>query len=267
MKHSQNVVLKSVQAEESDALSSPLLKAFAILKMLAHTENSVSLAHIAQEVNISKPSVYRILNQLEAGGFILRGINGRGYSMSPDMAEFALDVLMHDSLQRQWHATLQKLGSRINETCNLTILDKTDVLYLDRIETQSVLRLNLKPGSRLPIHCVASGKMYLSQMKPEERQQLIKRLPLERYTSNTITDPALLEAELDRLRVKDIGIDNEEFIQGAVGLAVPVRDAKGRCCASVAMHAPVARVPMSKLLDFLPALREAADEIAATLRT
>lgn len=265
MKTPNEIELDSTETGASGPASSPTLKSFSILEAIANAERPVSLGEIVQQLGIPKPTAHRMLAQLEAGGLIARDINGHGYGASPRLQKFALDVLTHDSLRRQRYASLQKLVHRIGETCNLTVMDKSEVLYLERIETPSPLRMSLQPGTRVPLHCTASGKLFLSQMTPHDRHQLIVRLPLQRYTPHTITDPDLLEAELDRLHAKEWSIDNEEFVLGSVCLAVPVKDLHGRCCAAVAMSAPSARVPIGKILDFLPALREAAEEIASTL--
>lgn len=265
MKTPNDIELESLEAGVSASATSPTLKSFAILEAIANAERPVSLSEIAQQLGIPKPTAHRMLTQLEAGGLIARDIDGHGYGMSPRMQKFALDVLTHDSLRRQRHASLQKLVQEIGETCNLTVMDRSEVLYLERIETPSPLRMSLQQGARVPLHCTASGKLFLSQMPANERHQLVTQLPLQRYTPNTIIDPDLLEAELDRIHAKEWSIDNEEFVLGSVCLAAPVKDSHGRCCATVAMSAPAARVPIGKILDFLPALREAADGIAATL--
>ncbi|OXH85020.1 IclR family transcriptional regulator, partial [Burkholderia multivorans] len=77
-------------------------------------------------------------------------------------------------------------------------------------------------------------------------------------------DPALLEAELDRIAHRGLAIDNEEFVPGIVCIAAPIVDAQGACVAAVAVHAPVSRAPLSRLLDSAPRVQEAARALAET---
>ena len=145
------------------------------------------------------------------------------------------------------------------------MLDRGRVVYLDRVESHWPLRLHLAPGSVVPVHCTASGKLFLATLPAARRAALLRALPLERHAPATIVDPAALERELEALRRRDLGIDAEEFIVGLVAVAVPVRDRRGRVAAAVAVHAPAARMPLASALGHVDAMRTAAAAIGATL--
>lgn len=243
----------------------PTLRAFALLEHLVNTDGPVSLADIAQDVALPKASLHRMLASLEAGGLVIREPGQKNaYVIGPRLAQLALGVVMHSGTRRLRHAILTRLVADLGETCNLTMLHETEVLYLDRMEAPWPLRLDLKPGSRVPAYCSASGKLLLSMLPREQRAALVRALKLERFTQNTITDPELLEAELDRTAHKRIAIDNEEFLAGIVCVAAPVVDENGTCIAAIAVHAPVSRAPLSRALEFVPRLQEAAKELAKT---
>ncbi len=110
----------------------------------------------------------------------------------------------------------------------------------------------------------SSGKLLLSLLPREQRSALVRQLPLERFTPNTVTNVELLEAELDRSAHKQLGVDNEEFVAGISCVAVPVRDERGQVVAALAVHAPTARSPLSRSLEFVPRLQETARELAGT---
>ncbi|CAB3738227.1 Transcriptional repressor IclR [Paraburkholderia rhynchosiae] len=243
----------------------PTLRAFALLEHLVNTEGPVSLADIAQEVTLPKASLHRMLASLEAGGLVIREPGQKNaYVIGPRLAQLAVGVMMHSGSRRLRHAILARLVADLGETCNLTMLHETDVLYLDRVEAPWPLRLDLKPGSHVPAYCSASGKLLLAMQPREQRAALVRALKLERFTPNTITDTELLEAELDRTSHKRIAIDNEEFVAGIVCVAAPIVDASGTCIAAVAVHAPVSRAPLSRALEFVPRLKEAARELVET---
>ena len=243
----------------------PTLRAFALLEHLVNAEGPVSLADIAQDVALPKASLHRMLASLEAGGLVIREPGQKNaYVIGPRLAQLALGVVMHSGARRLRHAILARLVADLGETCNLTMLHETEVLYLDRMEAPWPLRLDLKPGSHVPAYCSASGKLLLAMLPREQRSALVRALKLERFTQNTITDPELLEAELDRTAHKRIAIDNEEFLAGIVCVAAPVVDESGTCIAAIAVHAPVSRAPLSRALEFVPRLQEAARELATT---
>jgi DNA-binding IclR family transcriptional regulator len=97
------------------------------------------------------------------------------------------------------------------------------------------------------------------------RERLLERLPLARFTDSTITARTTLERELERIRAAGCATDNEEYIAGLVCVAVPVRIARGRVAAAVAVHAPTSRLPLAEALKHLPELKRAADALSETL--
>jgi DNA-binding IclR family transcriptional regulator len=167
-------------------------------------------------------------------------------------------------LERQ--LVLQSLSDKTGETCNLCVPKGTEMLYLDRVETECPLRISLPVGSRVPLHCTASGKLYLSQMATRERRRLIGSIQFERHTEKTICDPDALWDELKGINEEKVGVDNEEFIDGMVAIAVPISDSNGRFCATIAVHGPLPRLTLDKALGFLPAMRDAVYRLEKTMR-
>jgi DNA-binding IclR family transcriptional regulator len=139
-----------------------------------------------------------------------------------------------------------------------------EIIYIDRVETDWQLRADLKPGSRVPLHCTSSGKLFLSLMPKAKRRRMLESLSYKRYTENTITDIDLLESQLERIAVSKVGVNNEEFQAGVIGLAVPVMDARRRIIATVALQAPVARLPLPRAMEWVPSLQRAAADMATT---
>ncbi|RDU97464.1 IclR family transcriptional regulator [Trinickia dinghuensis] len=243
----------------------PTLRAFALIEHLVNAGDAISLADLARDVDMPKASLHRMLASLEAGGLVIRAPGQKNaYAVGPRLARLGVSVMMHAGTRRQRHAILERLVSDLGETCNLTMLHDTEVVYLDRVEAAWPLRLDLKPGSRVPAYCSASGKLLLAQLPREERTALVRTMALTRHTPNTISDPELLEAELDRTAHKGVAIDNEEYVAGIVCIAAPIAAAGGTCVAAVAVHAPVSRMPLSKLLDSVPRLQEAARKLSKT---
>ncbi len=244
--------------------SSATLRAIAVLEIIVRADRPVSLTEVMADVDLPKPTVYRILNLLEHSGLLLREPDGKRYTIGSRLAHFGTEILMNSSVRGPRHAILQRLVDEIGETCNFTMLDGSEVVYLDRVETAWPLRMNLQPGSHVPLHCSASGKLFLAMLSRAQRAKLLDNLPLQRYTENTITDRSKLEQELERIRRHKTSTDNEEYLTGLVCVAVPVLSRDGKPCASVAVHAPIARMPMDKALAHVPALRRAAVALTQT---
>ncbi|MEP7063702.1 MAG: IclR family transcriptional regulator [Betaproteobacteria bacterium] len=242
----------------------PLLRAFALLEHVAHAQGAVSLQEMTEAAALPKPTVYRMLNVLEQAGLVAREPDGRRVVAGPRLARLALDVLMNDLVRAPRHAILQRLAGEVGETVNMTMLEKSEVVYIDRVESAWPLRMALQPGSRVPLHCTASGKLLLALLPTVRRRRVIAELQLVRHTDNTITDRRRLEAELAAIRRAGLATDNEEYLTGVVCVAVPVVTDGGQVVACVAVHAPVARMTLARALALAPALRRAAGALGAS---
>jgi len=244
---------------------SSTLKAIGVLELVARADEPRSLDELTQECGLPKPTVYRILGVLQRGGLVEREPVARRYCIGARLSQLALEVMLRSPQRARRHAILQQLVEEVGETCNFTMQDGNEVVYLDRVETSSPVRLLMEAGSRVPLHCTASGKLFLSQLPEHRIAALLGPGPYRRYTDRTITETAALQKELRRIRSEGIGTDVGEYLEGSVCLAVAVNDAQGRVCAAIAVHGPAPRVTLKKALDFLPPLRRAAAAMGATI--
>ena len=240
----------------------PTLRLFALLEVIASKDQYFSLQSLADETALPKPTLHRMLQHLEAAHLLSRSGDGRLYGTGLRLRRLAENLLLNDTAHGARHAVLRKLVSDVGESCNLTALSGSEVIYLDRVETPAPLRFYLHPGSRVPVHCSASGKIFLSQMTPHQRQRLLAHVPLEAYTPKTLTQPEALEAEIRAVKRQGFALDNEEFLPGLLCVAVAVPSALGRANLCVAVQAPLMRMTADKALALLPALHSAAQALS-----
>ena len=239
---------------------SPALRLFALLERVAAHDRLFSLQSLVEDTGWPKPTVHRMLQQLEAAGLVQREAQSRHYSSGLRLRRFAHTLLANSSFHGARHRVLRALVDEVGESCNITALAGAEVVYLDRVETAAPLRFFLHPGSQVPLHCSASGKVFLSQMQATQRNRLLQAAPLERCTPCTLTDAKKLLRELGQVRAQGYGLDREEFLPGLVCVAVPVPapDNDQRATLCVALQAPAVRLPMARALAWLPALQRAA---------
>lgn len=237
---------------------SPAMRVFALLEVIAGKERFTSLQELAQETGMPKATLHRMLQQLEAGGLLQRSGDGRHLALGTRLRQLSEKVLLNDVYHGARRAVLRHLVDEVGESCNLTALSGQEVVYLDRVETATPMRFYLHPGSRVPAHCSASGKLLLAQLSTAQRLRLLQHAPMQPYTPRTITTLSALEEELKVVRKQGYAIDNEEFLQGlmCVGVLVPCESGRSNLC--VAVQAPIMRLTPDKALGMLPPLRRAA---------
>jgi IclR family transcriptional regulator, acetate operon repressor len=237
-----------------------------MLEIIAKAEEPPTLNELVTLIELPKATTHRLATRLEKLGFAQRSMDGRRYEIGYRLTSLALGAMHHSFQQAPRRAVLAALVKEIGETCNITVLDATELVYLDRVESDWLLQIRLNTGSRVPLHCTASGKLFLSLAPAALRKAFFATQPLARHTPRTIVDRAALERELNRIRKTRIGTDDEEFIEGMSAAAVPVMDRKGKICATVAVHGPTTRLPLKRAIALAPALLKAAKAIENSFR-
>lgn len=240
----------------------PTLRLFAMLELIAAKDGYVSLQGLTEETGLPKPTVHRMLQQLEGGRLLVRQADGRHYGVGSRLRHFAENLLLNATQHGARHSVLRALAEELGESCNVTALSGNEIVYLDRVETTEPLRFYLRAGSRVPVHCSASGKLILSQMPAAQRRKLLAHAPLQRHTPHTIVDLETLEAQLEQVGRDGYAVDDEEFLPGLVCVAVLVPNPRGRSNLCVAVQAPVLRLSADNAEHLLPALHRAARAIA-----
>ena len=104
--------------------------------------------------------------------------------------------------------------------------------------------------------------MYLSSLPPRHLSKYLASAVLDAHTSKTLTDPDTIVAEIESVRENDYSTDNEEFMEGMVAIAVPIRDDLGRLMSTLSVHAPTQRISLEELKGHLERLRTAAADLA-----
>jgi IclR family transcriptional regulator, acetate operon repressor len=258
-------VQKKSKGMVKELLSSSSDRSLRLLSLLAKEGRALSLADLALRLEIPKGTLHRLCGQLLESRHLSRDLDQRFYSIGPALRTLAFDSLNNGIERGQRHAILDALVAEVRETCNFTTLDGTQVLYLDRVEAKWPLRLHLDVGSHVPLHCTASGKLFLAMMPTIERGKIISSLPMAALTKKTITRQDTLLKECRAIERRGYATDQEEFMTGLVAVAVPVRDGAGVIRAAIAIHGPTARISLSDALKKLPALKSAALKMQAVL--
>lgn len=242
---------------------SALFKAMAVLEAVIRQNRPVGLPDLSAELGLPRQTVHRVLQQLEAEGLLQRDLSRDRFFIGPRLTRLALDALEAANHTGPTRAVLKALVDEIGETCNIGVLDGREVIYIERVECDWPLRLQLKAGSRVPVHCTSIGKLLLAYQSRPVRQRTIAAAPLERFTEHTITDPEILDAAFGEIRKLGYATNQEEYNAGIVSLAVPIKNAEGRAVAGLAVHAPLVRMDLAAGLDYLPKLHATAEKLTA----
>lgn len=256
---------KSPSARNGKDPSAVLNRLIRMLEFIAENGRPVSVAELVRSLDVPKPSAHRICRILEGMGILLRDPIAKGLVVGPRLANLAMNATLASGDMMVRRSILRSVTEKTGETCSLTILEGDELLFVDRVESKSPLRLQLFPGSRVPLHCTSGGKLFLAYLSPEKRKRFLNVASLKRYTENTITKPEALKRELEKVKTEKVGCDNEEYVHGLIAIAVPVFDAKGRICSALSINAPAARYSIKEIQRHIETLRQAARALSKIL--
>lgn len=236
-----------------------------LLEAIASRGEPASLADLTEELGLAKATTHRLANQLVELRFLERTPDGKRYAVGSRLATLSAGALRSSITWGPRRAILRELVETLNETCNITALDGGELVYLDRAEAAWPLQIRLHVGSRVPLHCTASGKLFMALAPEKTARALLNAAQLKRHTPRTLVEPEALIQALTTIRKQGFGTDNEEFIEGMTAVAVPVMDRGGKMTATIAVHGPVTRLPLSLAIDHVPVLRKAAARLGALI--
>ena len=241
------------------------LRLLVLVEVVAEAGVPLVPSVINERLGLPKPTLHRLLATAEAEGLLQRDIDGRSFGPGPRLRSLAVATLSSSRIRAVRIAILKALSDKVGETCNLAIPDREGMIYLDRVETQWPLRIQLPVGTQVPFHCTASGKMYLSSLRKDYLDRFLKHSPLTAATGRTITQAPDLRRALDVIRSRGYATDDEEFMDGMVAVAVPVLDSRQRLISTLSIHAPVQRHSVAALEAYLDPLRSAAADLSACM--
>jgi len=234
-----------------------------IIEKIGQAKNPVPASDIILSTGIPKPSCHRLLQQLEEAEYVQSNERGHFYPGS-QLLSIALDVRWTNQYKLQRQAILQGLSGKLEETCGLALLNEDPnphMIYYDRIQTNWPLQIVVPVGFPTPLWASASGKLYLSTLTAPQLRRIFSKLELSQCAKNTITDFQSLKKELSVIQKRGYSLDDEEFIDGMVAIALPLFDQQGQFMASLFCHCPKSRKGTSDLENYLPVLRSAQQKL------
>jgi len=222
-------------------------------------------AELAKKLNINKSTIHRFLVTLKDLGYI---------DMSHDnlvrLSQSFIKLGTRAQEQYQIHVVAQpymeRLARKFKESAFLATFDGSNVQYIDSVESSHAVRTVFDPGKKAAAYAVASGKLFLSNLKEKELEEYLKGQQLKAYTENTIIDAEHLKQELKEIKKKGISFDNEEYEVGLKGFACPIRDNTGYMIAALCIAGISSRITSKqKVNDIIESMVEDSSKISVQM--
>ncbi|MDU8945271.1 IclR family transcriptional regulator [Ovoidimarina sediminis] len=241
------------------------LRTLLILEILGKSDGAMTATEINENLGLPKQTVHRLCTTLEKNGFIVRQGNSRRFLPARRLRDLGAGILHNSRLHIARRQILRELAQEVGETVNFVVPEDDGMSYVDRVETDWVIRIQLPIGTHVPFHCTASGKCFMASLAPKARKRFVDALKLKPLTPKTHTDQAALLTDLSAIADRGYSLDDQEFIDGMVAIAVPVRDPEGRFMAALACHGPTQRISIQDAVARKDVLQNAARRLSETI--
>ena len=241
------------------------LRTLRLLEVIGLSDQPMSPTEANAKLGLPKQTIHRLCDRLVAQQYLVRGGGGKKLSPGKRLQAMASGVLFASHHHIARHQILMDAARQIGETINYVVPEEKGMMYLDRVETDWPLRIQLPVGTHVPFHCTASGKAFLSSLPRRTQKSIVTSLILDSLTANTICTADALLKELKSAASNGYSLDREEFIEGMIAAAVPICNHKGNFLAALAFHGPTQRLSLEEVIGKKDILLEAAARLRDTL--
>ncbi len=236
----------------------------AILNCFSAGEPFLSMSEVSERLGLAKSTAYRLLTSMVENGFLSRAPD-RSYSLGYQFIYWASIVQAEFDLGELAHPYLERLNVATGETAILTVLEDHWVVCVEKVDSTRAVRLAMPIGKRRYPHAGASAKILMAYMSPEAIAEAISSLGLPRLMTNTITDPAELQEELERVRGRGYATSFEETDEGTMGVAAAVLDRSGSAVAGIGIACPMSRCAREDVPELARLVTGAARDMSTAL--
>jgi len=229
-------------------------RASSILDILGQSPDGISIRELSSKIKLPKGTIHRLLSSLSYFGYVRQDPKTRNYLLGFKLVELGNLLLNQLDLRKEAEPFLKDLAERTKETVHMVLLDRNEVVYIDKVETDqhtSGLRMASRVGLRNPAHSSAVGKVLLAHFSEEELNNFTKEKGLLKRTENTITDPGRLREHLSIVRAQGYAIDDEENEKGIRCVAAPIYNEVGKPVAAMSISGPAFRITKKVIQESL----------------
>jgi DNA-binding IclR family transcriptional regulator len=236
-----------------------------ILELFTPEKPHYSISEIIQATHLHRSTIYRILSLLIRRNYLEKSSYKGYYTLGIRLISLASTRINDLELITEARPFMFRLYSITGLGSQLCILDGTEVLYLDEVNSLNIRKYTYR-GVTGPAYCSSLGKCLLAALSRDELERLFKDYPFKQFTPTTITSLNRLEKELRRVRRQGYAINTGEYSASLASIAVPIYDYNGDTCAAISLGIHISSgIITSRISELLPHLKNASMEISKRL--
>jgi DNA-binding IclR family transcriptional regulator len=234
-----------------------------VLQLVADAEAPVNVAALMRASGYPRPTVHRIVAALIAERLLVENQHSAALALGPRLIQLASRSWGRSEMRLAAVDELKRLRDQTGETVHLAVPNGANMVYIEKLESPSAVRMASRIGTSVSLHATAVGKAYMAALDDKALKAVMKDLPMPRYTGNTMVEPAALLAQIEQTRARGWSVDNEENEAGIFCFGAVIRGATGAPVAAISVSTLVFRQKehpeqayVAPLLEACPAISE-----------
>lgn len=240
-------------------------RALLLLEEISRDPNGIGVSDLGLRAELPVSTVHRLLATLMASGFVVQDAENGRYRVGLRAFEVGNAFLRQVDLAGVARPAMRELRTELNESVNLAVRDGFGAVYIDHVDSDQMLKLFTRTGSRVQLYCTGVGKVVLADLPPEDVETYIQTTTFTPRTPHTVVDPDMLRSQLDRVRARGFAIDDEEFELGVRCVAAPIRDHSGSTVAALSVSGPAQRITRNSVFPIAQSVSAMAQNISSQL--
>jgi len=252
----------------SDSYVQSFARGLSVIRSFAADAPTQTLTEVAARTGLDRAGARRILLTLQSLGYVAQ--DGRNFRLTARILDLGYAYLSTTPLWNLAEPVMEDLVNQVHESCSISVLEGTEIVYILRVPTSQIMAINLAIGSRLPAWCSSMGRVLLSGLPDDALSGVLAASTITSHTRHTEISPAKLAKAIAQVRSDGHALVNQELEDGLCSIAVPLKDRAGNVIAAMNLSANANRVSAAQMTrKFLPPLKAAAARInqALALRT
>lgn len=241
-------------------------KSVHILTCLSESRGSLPLEEVTRRTGLKKTTCFRLLQSMMNLDLLEQEPGTKKYRLGPKIISLGLAALSELNLHKIARPLMKKLRDETGETVNLSILDGTDILFIERFRSSHLFNINLFVGSRLPVFCTSQGKALLAHLPETRVDQILHQINSQKDDKTCVVNADALKQNLAHIREKGFAFSDEELEKGLCAVAAPIMNHDGQVIAAINVSWAKARHPDKQTKDrFARQVVRVAQKISASL--
>ncbi|MDK9696913.1 MAG: IclR family transcriptional regulator [Siculibacillus sp.] len=226
--------MSETEAPSKDRYIVPaLMQGLSVLSLFSRDRPGLTAPEIAQELGLSRTTVFRILHTLQTTGYVSRRDEERVYRLGPAVLSRGFVYLASLDVVELARPALIALRDATGLSTHMAVRDGREVVYVARFPAATTVNSSVQIGTRFPIHATVMGRMMICDWSEAELRALFPELDLPAFTEQTPRSLAALEELLAADRARGYAVSQSFFERGVSSVAAPVRDDLGRTVATI----------------------------------